>query len=189
MDKPVNLIALVCPNCSTPVPAQPDEVAWVCTQCGKGFLLDQVKGLVLLEVNYSSAIAPSAKGKPYWVAEGRVTLQRESYGFGSSTREAQAFWSQPRRFFIPAYSCPMETMLNEGIQRMAWPPVLQSGPACPFEPVTEWLEDVQAFAEFVLVAIEAGRKDKLKEIKFSLELSSPSLWILPDDSPPSLPLP
>jgi hypothetical protein len=28
--------------------------------------------------------------------------------------------------------------------------------------VTQPLEDVQAFAEFVLVAIEAGRKDKLK---------------------------
>jgi hypothetical protein len=41
------------------------------------------------------------------------------------------------------------------------------------------LEDVSAAAEFIVMAIEAGRKDKLKELDFSLKLSTPVLWILP----------
>jgi hypothetical protein len=38
---------------------------------------------------------------------------------------------------------------------------------------------VQAFAEFLILAVEAARKDKVKEIRFELELQPPTLWILP----------
>lgn len=41
------------------------------------------------------------------------------------------------------------------------------------------MEDIQPVAEFVVMAIEAGRKDMLKNLRFTLKLSLPSLWILP----------
>lgn len=179
MDKPVELISLICLQCATPVPAQPDEVAWVCAQCARGLLLDQQAGLTFLEVNYATGIPVNSKGKPYWVAQGKVTLQRESYGGSSGEREAQAYWSLPRQFFIPAFSCSMEEMLRHGIRMMAQPPLLQAGTAADFEPVTLALEDAHTFAEFIVVAVEAGRKDKLKMIQFTLEFSSLQLWILP----------
>ena len=47
------------------------------------------------------------------------------------------------------------------------------------ETVIMHLEDVTAATEFVIMAIEAGRKDKLKELDISLKLSTPVLWILP----------
>jgi hypothetical protein len=62
---------------------------------------------------------------------------------------------------------------------MAHPPALQAGPAAPFEAVLMHLEDVTSATEFVVMAIEAGRKDKLKELDISLKLSTPVLWILP----------
>jgi hypothetical protein len=180
MDQPVELIPLVCPQCSTPVPAEVDEVAWVCAQCGQGLSLDEEKGLVPLEVHYAAGIPANTRGKPFWIAEGQVSMQRDTYGSsGKDTKATQQFWSQPRRFFIPAFSAPLETLLGFGMQLLRQPPDLQAGSTAEFEPVILYLEDVKAAAEFIVVAIEAGRKDKVKQVEFTLQLSEPALWILP----------
>ena len=179
MDQQVQLIPLVCTKCQTRVPAQPDEVAWVCSQCGQGLLLDISKGLVPLEVNYAQEIAPNTPGKPFWVTEGRVAFANRQTYSGNEDREAHNFWAQPRRFFVPAFSSPLEALLELGSKFLQQPPSLQPGPAARFEPVTLALEDVKPLAEFIVMALEAGRKDKLKEIQFSLELSNPVLWVLP----------
>jgi len=178
MDQPVELIPLVCPKCNTQVPAEVDEVAWVCAQCGQGLLLDEQKGLAQIEVHFTTGIPSGAKGKPFWVADGQVATRRQTYT-GNQDSDAQKFWSQPRRFFIPAFSCTLDDRLNLAMNLMIHPPALQAGPAAPFEGVLIHLEDVTAATEFVIMAIEAGRKDKLKELDISLKLSTPVLWILP----------
>jgi hypothetical protein len=176
----VELIPLVCTRCSTPVPANPEEVAWVCAQCGQGLLLDEQKGLASLDVYYSAQIPPNAPGKPYWVAKGDVTVQRKTYDSGRrGDQEAQQFWSQSRQFIVPAYECTLESFTKIGVDWLRQPPALQPGSPTAFEPVTLHLEDVQAAAEFIVVAVEAGRSDKLKEVSLSLNLSTPALWILP----------
>ena len=180
MDQPVELVPLLCLKCSTPIPASADESAWVCAQCGQGMLLDPKIGLVPLDVHYAAGILPNTPGKPYWVADGQVTLSRESYGSGGKEgREAELFWSQPRRFFLPAFAASLEALLSQAIQMLLQPPPLQNGPAARFESVTASVEDVQPAAEFIVMAIEAGRKDKAKKIDFALKLSHPELWILP----------
>ncbi len=179
MDKPVELIPLNCTTCGIPLPANPDEVAWVCPQCGKGSLLFENKAVVPITVNYSAQCNPAAKARPFWVAEGTVSLQRSSYGIGSSDREAQSFWAQPRRFFIPAYPCALEEMLSQAIQLLAEQPPLQAGAAVDFAPVTQSLDDLRSYVEFVVMAVEAGRKDKLKELSMQVDLQPPVLWILP----------
>jgi hypothetical protein len=59
------------------------------------------------------------------------------------------------------------------------PPELQSGPATKFEAITVPTSSMQPIAEFIVMAIEAGRKDKAKEIRFKLQLDEPELWVLP----------
>jgi len=179
VDQQIQLIPLVCTKCQTTVPAQPDEVAWVCGQCGQGLLLDISKGLAPLEVNYAEGIAPNILGKPFWITEGSVAFARRQTYSGNEDREAHNFWGQPRRFYVPAYNSTLEGLLEVGSKLLVQPPSLQPGPAARFEPVTLALEDVKPLAEFIVMALEAGRKDKLKEIQFSLELSNPVLWILP----------
>ena len=180
MDKPVELVPLICPRCSTPVPAEAEQVAWVCGQCGEGWSLEDERGLAPLRVSYAAGIAPNAIGKPFWMAEGQVTLQRQTYGSArQQDGEAEGFWSQPRQFFIPAFTCPLEELLAIGTRLLLQPPPLQPGAAVGFEPVTLSVEDLPATAEFIVMAIEAGRKDKLKKVDFSLRLSSPVLWVLP----------
>ncbi|MEW5867890.1 MAG: hypothetical protein AB1894_01335 [Chloroflexota bacterium] len=180
MDKPIDLVPLVCFKCSTPVPAEIEEVAWVCPQCGQGLSLHQEKGLAPLEVKYAANIPANSVGKPYWVAEGQVALQRESYGSaGRQDSEAHQFWSQPRRFYVPAFTCSLENLLNLGTRLLLQPPGLQEGPPAHFEPVTLPVDDVAPTAEFIVMAIEADRKDKLKKVEFSLKLGPVVLWILP----------
>ena len=180
MDRQISLIPLVCPRCSTRVSAEPEEVAWVCANCGQGMLLDESIGVDRQEVLYAAAIPVNETGKPYWVAEGQVRLSRNSFGrAGRSEAEATAFWSQPRLFCMPAYAAPLEQLLSEGINYLVKPPALQPGPAARFLPVTLHISDVRLAAEFLIVAVEAGRSDKLRELNFELKLSWPVLWILP----------
>ena len=178
MDKPVTLVPLACPQCATPVPAGIEERAWVCAQCGLGLVLDESQGLVPLTIHYSALVKPNGTGKPFWTALGNLKLQRETFA-GDKDRDAERFWSQPRRFFVPAFECPLETQLSLGNQMLLQPPDLQEGPAVAFEPVTIGREDMKALAEFIAMTIEAGRDDKLKEVRFTLELEEPELWILP----------
>ena len=58
-------------------------------------------------------------------------------------------------------------------------PRLRAGSATHFEAITLYRTDLLAAAEFIVIAIEAERKDKIKNIDFELKLSKPVLWILP----------
>lgn len=182
MDRPVELIPLVCLNCGTPIPAEPEERAWVCAQCGQGQRLVEREGapasLAPVEVVYSAAAAEKGKGRPFWAAMGNVQLERSTYG-ASRTAEGEFFWAKPRRFIIPAYDCTPEEALREALQRLAQPEELQPGPPAPFQPVTLPQEDLQSLAEFLVTAVEARRKDRLRQVSVNVKLDAPALWILP----------
>jgi hypothetical protein len=177
MDKPVELIPLVCPKCSTRLPAKPGEYAWVCPNCQEAAMLDEKVGLEPLVVYYQAGILSNQIGRPFWVTEGRVLVERKTYS-GNQENEALTFWSEPKRFFVPAYIMPLENLLEIGIKYLKNSPKLQGGPAVPFMPVNLPRKDVRAVAEFIVMAVEADRKDKLKEIKLTLTLSEPTLWVL-----------
>ncbi|MFZ6029833.1 MAG: hypothetical protein ACOYYS_19130 [Chloroflexota bacterium] len=178
MARPIELVPLVCVRCAARLPARPEEVAWVCAQCGQGQQLDQQKGLLPLDIHYAPGVAAAKKGKPFWVAEGQVSLTRQTYS-GNQDRDAQQFWGVARKFFIPAFELPLEQLLTLGRQYLLQPPLLSAGTLVAFEPVTLAPQDVPALAEFTVMALEAERKDKLKELRIALELQPPVLWVLP----------
>jgi hypothetical protein len=176
---PVQLVALRCVRCDTPVPAEPDEVAWTCTQCGQGLLLFKEQELVPIHVYYSTAIPANGNGRPFWVAAGKVQLARQVYGGGAGRqKEAEQFWGAGRRFFIPAFANPLENLLSLAMQYLQQPPALQEGPIVPYEAVTVDPSDAQALAEYIVLVVEAGRKDNLKAVDVRVELEPPDLWIL-----------
>lgn len=180
MTEPIELVPLRCVRCDTPVPAHTDEVAWVCQQCGQGLLLDEEQGLTAVEVRYVTGLAPGTKGKPYWVIDGLASVERETYGtFGKKNREADRFWGDSKLFFVPAFTSSLDTLLNLGTSMLLHPPNLIEDTSVPFESVTLAPRDIPAIIEFIVLAIEAERKDKLKTIKVSLKLGTPVLWVLP----------
>jgi hypothetical protein len=178
MSSEIRLIALTCPRCGTPVPAQVDEVAWVCAQCGQGMLLSDEQGTRPLEVFFSAGIAPNAKGSPFWVARGAVrVLSRQTYK-GNSSKEMSDFWSVPRLFYVPAYRLPVEEVVAVGIKLLRQPVRMEPGSPAAFHPVVVDPGDVHAIAEFIVMSVEAERKDALKELKVEIKLDPPQLWVL-----------
>ena len=179
METPVELVPLNCIQCGASIPAADDEVAWVCYQCDQGQHLG-VDGLLPLEIHYATGLRPPKKGYPFWVCQGRVTIDRDTYGtFGKKDNEALNFWKEPRQFIIPAFSYPLEEFSQKGVQWLQRPPLMQTGPPSAFEPATVAADDVSAWAEFLVIALEAERKDKVKKIVFNLKLNQPELWVLP----------
>ena len=176
MTDPVRLLPMTCPRCQNALPAKVDEVAWVCAQCGQGMLLDAAKGLAALEVHYSAGIQAGKPGSPYWVAQGQAALQRKTFQ-GDKSADMVSFWAQPHLFFVPAITLPLEQVVEVGMRLLRQPPVLSAGPAVPFAPVTVPPDDMRALAEFVVFAIEAERKDALKELSIKLDLGTPELWV------------
>jgi hypothetical protein len=160
-----------------PLPAQPDQVAWACPTCGQALLLDEGQGLRKTEFHYAANL--TGKGKPVWVATGRVSFSRSTFA-GNDSGSMNAFWNQPRTFFVAAYALPLEQVTETGVRLLRQPLTLKDGgqPA-PFEPVVVPPADVRPLAEFIIVSIEAERKDKLRALSFTLELETPQLWILP----------
>jgi len=172
------LIPLLCTRCQQPIPAAVDEVAWVCATCGQGLLLDEERGLQPLDFHFNTGIAPGAQGKPLWVVEGRVTIQRSTFR-GNESAATALFWAEPRKFFIPAYALALDALINFGVAAVKQnPPLNESAERGAFIPITVAPGDVRPLVEFIVTAIEAERKDMLKTLQFDVQLGDAQLWVL-----------
>ena len=180
MDRTVELTPMLCLKCSAPIPASQMEAAWACGVCGQGMYLDEVEGLAALDIRYMAPANPGKPGRPFWVPGGHAELARETFK-GKADRQASQFWSEARQFYVAAFDCPLEELLALGMGMLKKPPRLQAGPPVPFEPVTLPMASVRPAAEYILVALEAERKDKLRRLDFTLQLSTPELWVLPPE--------
>jgi hypothetical protein len=178
MTASIELVLLKCIQCGTPVPAEEDEVAWVCATCGRGLLLTETE-LVPIAVHWAAAPdgARGAQRRPVWVFDGSVEIvRRESF---SGRSQADDMWRNPVRLFVPAYTCPLQELEDVGARLTRQQPVLNPGPAGELKGCTLLPAEARTVAEFVVLTIEAERKDKLKSIECRLNVGPPELWLLP----------
>ncbi|RPJ44384.1 MAG: hypothetical protein EHM21_10285 [Chloroflexi bacterium] len=183
---PIRLVPLTCLKCQSPIAASPEEIAWVCGQCGQGNLLDALpvpgpkeSTTRPLDIFFSNASKQGQKGRPFWVARGQVTVtNRQSYK-GDEGRAARDFWSAPRLFYVPAWETSIDEIVTLGVYLLRNPQSLSPGAAVPFLPVVTPPGDFRSYVEFMIVSIEADRRDALKSITYDLNLEPLQLWILP----------
>ena len=175
----IELSLLKCLRCDRLVPAQEEETAWVCAQCGQGLQLTPT-GLAPLTVNWASARpgVTALRWLPFWAFTGAVHfVRRESY---QGQRAPDPLWNTPGRFYIPAFSASLQQVQALGadlIRRQIRP---KAGPVPgPLSGCTSRLDDARQAAEFIVLTIEAAQSDKLRAIDFSLQLEAPELWVLP----------
>lgn len=181
MTAKIELVPLQCVRCDTPVPAEGEEIAWVCDQCGQGLLLDEQNGLEGLDIHFSRRIPPGEKGQPYWVTTGVVDLVRDVHQSWKGNRqdESDRFWGQKRQFIIPAFTTSLDELLRLSTFLFSSPPELIDGSAITFEAVTLSPRDLRPLIEYIVLAVEARRSDKIKSISVTAEIEPPKLWILP----------
>jgi hypothetical protein len=171
------LVGLECVRCGTPVPAEPEEVAWICETCGQGLLLDEQAGLRSITVHFGPAgTDPGVKRMPFWIAAGHVRVtRRESFGKDSAPDRR---WEHPVQFVLPAFATSVERAVAWGRHFLLNSPDLGAGEAAPLQGVTVLPEEIDSLARFVVLTIEAEGKDKLEAIDFSLDLEPAELWVL-----------
>src|SRR5512135_1929135 len=124
----IELGLLKCSRCGALVPAQEDEMAWVCAQCGQGLQL-ALDGLAPLTVQWAAGRAgvTSLRWAPFWVFVGTVTFSsRESY---SGSRPPEKLWGPPVRFFVPAFAATLRQMQELGADLTRRQIKLAAGPA------------------------------------------------------------
>lgn len=143
-------------------------------------LLDDSQGLLPLEIHYHKSVPDGKLGSPYWVLQAQVRMDRDVYGFlGDKDGEARSFWARLRLFFVPAFDCDLDRMIDLGLNRLRTPPPLVEGPPVAFAPVTLPQSDVPNLVDFLIVAVEAERRDDIEHIRFTTNLEQPVLWVLP----------
>ncbi len=177
----VQLVRLTCVKCNTPLPAEETDIAWVCANCEQGMLLTPT-GLAPITVRWAAAKSGAANLRwlPFWSFTGAVRFnQRLNFGGRS---EADALWQQPQRFFVPAYPCSLPDLQAMGaalLKRRLNPTPGPTPAGGQLAHCTLFPADAKQAAEFVVLTIEAERKDKLKKIEFTIEATEPELWLLP----------
>jgi hypothetical protein len=181
MTERAGLKALMCVRCGTPVPAESDEVAWICQNCGQGLLLDEADGLKAITVHAAASDGPAGTWRPFWIVQGRVRIgRRESYGRDVAP---EGRWKEPVRFVLPAYATGVERAVALGVAFLRKPPVLSEGDPQPLQGATVLPDQLAPLARFVVLSLEAERADNLELIELTVELDAPELWCLPFETP------
>lgn len=184
----MKLIALRCPQCGQNLEPTENEVVVVsCHNCYTAVHISQ-NGLREIEAIYA---APSSNQVdswlPFWVFDGRVNLQRrDSQGRSKGAdKDAAQMWGAPRRLFAPAWNTKAGQARQIGSSLIQNQPTFQPIEQPPGAQMTEAIitpDDALKLLDFIVLTIEAKRKDDLKNINYTIEAGSPKLWAIPAQS-------
>lgn len=179
----MKLLLLRCPKCNHALAPGQDDRVIQCPNCRVAVAVDE-GGLTLLAAQYAAptVVQPPA-WLPFWVYRGRVTIkQRRTQGGRSAERDAQAFWAQPRRVYIPAWACELleaRDLVAALLEKQLFLEAVVPPEEAAFEPAVVTPADARKLLELVIVSLEAERNDYLESFDFDLNLESEALWLLP----------
>ncbi|MEZ4594215.1 MAG: hypothetical protein R3D55_24200 [Chloroflexota bacterium] len=180
----MKLLALRCPTCAQPLKPQNLEVVVLRCGCGTAVSLQET-GLTPLTLQFAApAVEKFDAWLPLWVFNGRVHItNRQTQGRNKQAeQDAEQLWNYPRRLYVPAWDLPTETASQLGgdlVQRQPAFARTDQPQNAPFVEAVVTPEDALKLLEFVVLTIEAARKDWLKSLDFHIEATTPQLWAIP----------
>lgn len=183
----MKLILLRCPNCGEPLNPDNDDVVIACSNCHTTVAI-AVNGPQKMTVRYAVHGNKPVSGQrwfPFWVFEGRANiLRRETQGGSRSGRkESEKLWRSSRRLYVPAWDLDLHNAQEIGSQLIQKQPDIQfveHPENAQLISATVTPKDARKILEFVILAIEARRRDWLKDLEFDLEINDPELWGMPE---------
>lgn len=181
----MKLLALRCPTCAQPLkPQNPEVVVLRCAGCGTAVSITDT-GLSPTTVQFAAAAVENFDAwVPLWLFNGRVNItSRQTQGRNKQAeQDAQQLWGYPRALYVPAWELPTEAVCQLGGDMVQRQPQFQSTAPPNQATLVEAVltpEDALKLLEFVVFNVEAGRKDWLKELHFTIEAGTPQLWAIP----------
>jgi hypothetical protein len=184
----MKLIPLRCPNCNEPLKPDNDTVVFGCTNCHTPVHIspDGPKKVAIRYAIWSKDKSNTQIWVPFWVFEGQVQILRRDTqgGSRSSSKDSKKMWGVPRRLYVPAWDLSLHTAQEVGSKMTQRQPAMQFiEPPADRELVSASVTQADALnlLEFIVLAIEARRRDWLKDLKFKLNVGEPELWGLPSE--------
>jgi len=179
----MKLLLLRCPKCNQALTPDQEDVVVQCPNCRAAIGVYE-SGLRLLAAQYAAPTRPQpGTWLPFWVYRGKVTIQsRKTQGGRSAEREAQEFWAQPRRVYIPAWACELaqaRDLIAGLLEAQPFLSAVTPPDGAAFLPATVTPEDGRKLLELVIVSLEAQRNDWMESLSYDLRLDSEALWLLP----------
>ena len=178
----MKLLLLRCPRCNHGLTPGNDDVVVQCPNCHAAVALSD-GGLQLLAAQYVAPTQTPQTWLPFWVYRGQVTIQlRKTQGGRSAEKEAQTFWAQPRRVYIPAWACELaeaRDLIGDLLEKQPFLSAVTPPEDATFTPAAITTEDGRKLLELVIVTMEAERNDYMESLQYDLRLDSEALWLLP----------
>jgi hypothetical protein len=190
-DSLMKLILLRCPTCGEGLKPEQDDIVVACNNCHTPVWISQngaTKAKVQFAIPKAKSQRPESQNRwlPFWVFEGQVEIiERVTQGGRSRQKEAEKLWQRTGRFYVPAWDIQPHTAQSVGIRLIQHPPEIEliSRPAgAHLEAASVDSNDARKLLEFIVLAIEARRKDWLKDLNFRLKVDEAKLWALPAKS-------
>ena len=181
----MKLLALKCPVCGQRLSPKNDQVVvMACGQCDTAVSINTDSGVSQTTVQYAQAKENAEAWLPMWVFDARVniTSRRTRNRDGRSDKASQELWGSPRQLFVPAWTLDMQTARQLGTKLIENQPHLQVTDKPNRATMTEVVvqqEDALKLVEFIILSIEAERKDWLTDLKFDIQTQAANLWIIP----------
>lgn len=183
----MKLLLLRCPVCVEPLPAENDDVVLTCPNCFSDVGLDE-QGVRTTAVSFIQPTQPDqiTHWLPFWVMDAQVEIKkRQTQGRNKGAeKEAEEMWAKPRLLYTPAWNLPVPQARQIGGNLVVRQPQLQplatrpQGVRLTTAVVTP--TDAQKFLTFIVLTIEAERKDWLKDLKFQIiPRQKAELWAIP----------
>lgn len=181
----MQLIALKCPTCGQNLlPKSNEAVVISCLNCLTAVSLHQ-SGIKAIPISYAKPTGKADVWLPMWVYNGRVILnRRKSQGSSKGAeKDAAKTWDTVQRLFAPAWQEAIPQAREIGSRFTLKQPMLSA-----IEPTSEdsfaieatvSQEDGLKLLDFIVLSVEAGRKDWLQDVQFEIQVNGQELWALP----------
>ncbi len=181
----MELLALKCPTCGQNLKPQRNEAVVVsCGNCKTAVSLHQ-SGIKAIDVQYAAPSSDNVQAwLPMWLFKGKVNIiRRESQGSSKGAdKEAAQLWGSANRLFAPAWQEPSQQARGIGAKFTVKQPRL--APIAPtdnmlMQEATITPEDGLKLLDFIVLSLEADRKDWLEDLQFEIQTTGHELWAIP----------
>ncbi len=178
------MIQLSCESCGSLLDSEENEIAFVCQNCGQGYLIDEGH-LRKIDVMFASPSLEEPGREirfyPFWLLSARVNIANRSskgaiLGMSSSDRGIQTF-----DFYIPAFELPLESLrpLALALTRSNMQLDLAEGEGKALRDCVRSEEFAKGLADFIFLSMEAEKSDKMRSIDYDIEFQESRLVALP----------
>jgi hypothetical protein len=183
----MKLLLLNCPLCAEPLaPDSDNAVVYDCPDCQTPVAITET-GLQTESVQFvaaAAAVAEVTDWMPFWLFNGRIYIDKRETQSGrrDNRAEAEQLWGEPRRLFVPAWTFDMHNARDIGSTLAQRQPVfipIERPAGVQMRTATVTAADARKMLEFIILTIEAGRDDWLRDIEFRMELDQATLYALP----------